>query len=119
MHTFTLPKQFTLQVDGFIQYAERYSFSTLSPFGAVNLSLQKSAWGKRATFKFSANDLFYTSRFRGSSHFNNYHEDFYVQRDSRNFMLALSYRFGNNTLPASRRRTGGAEDEKQRAGKNV
>lgn len=119
MHTFTLPKQFTLQVDAFVQYAERYSFSTLSPFGSVNLSLQKSAWSKRATFKFSANDLFYTSRFRGSSHFNNYHEDFYVQRDSRNFMLALSYRFGNNALPASRRRTGGAEDEKQRAGKNV
>lgn len=119
MHTFTLPKQFTLQVDGFIQYAERYSFSTLSPFGAVNLSLQKSAWNKRASVKLSANDIFYTSRFRGSSHFNNYHEDFYVQRDSRNFMVAVSYRFGNTSLPPSRRRTGGAEEEKQRAGKNA
>ncbi len=119
MHTFILPKQFTLQLDGFMQYAERYSFSTLSTFGAVNFSLQKSAWQKRATVKLSANDLFYTARFRGSSHFNNYHEDFYVQRDSRNFVVAFSYRFGNNTIAPSRRRSGGAEEEKQRAGKNA
>ncbi len=116
MHTFSLPKQFTLQVDGFIQYAEHYSFTTLHTFGAVNLALQKSAFNKRTTIKLSANDIFYNSRFRGSSNFNNYHEDYYVQRDSRTLMLAVSYRFGNTSLPANRRRTGGAEEEKQRAG---
>ncbi|MBL7766242.1 MAG: outer membrane beta-barrel protein [Chitinophagaceae bacterium] len=119
VHTFTLPESFLVQVDGFIQYREKYSFSTLSTFGAVNLSIQKSAWNKKASIRLSANDLFYTSRFKGSSHYTNYHEDFAVQRDSRQILLALSYRFGDSHLPAFRRRTGGAEDEKQRAGKNV
>ncbi len=116
MHTFTLPQRFTFQLDGFVQYREHYSFSSLGTFGAVNVSLQKSVFDKKATIKVSANDIFYTSRFRGSSDFVDYHESYYVQRDSRTVMLALSYRFGNNTLPANRRRAGGAEEEKQRAG---
>jgi len=54
MQTFSLPKQVIFQVDAFLQYGERYSFSTLGNFGAVNLSLQKSAWNKRVTAKVSA-----------------------------------------------------------------
>lgn len=115
-HTIILPQQINLQCDGFIQYAEHYSFYTSGTFGGVNVSLQKAIMHKKLSMKISANDIFYNSPIKGSSNFDNYHEDYYVKRDTRTIMLAFTYRFGNSSLSPSRRRTGGAEEEKQRAG---
>lgn len=117
IHTLTMPKAYTLQMDAFYQFRERYSFSSIEPFGAVQLSVQKSFNQKRSNVKLSLNDIFYTSRFRGSSSYTNYHEEFYVQRDSRTVVVAFTHRYGKQGTPANRRRSG-AEEEKQRATKN-
>lgn len=119
MHMIQLPRAFTLQADAFFQYRERYSFSSIEPFGALNLSLQKTFKNKRTSLRLSANDVFYSSRFRGSSRYTNYYEQFYVQRDSRTLVLAITHRYGKSTVPGAKKRASGAEDEKQRAGKNV
>lgn len=119
VHMLQLPQAFSLQADAYLQYREVYSFTSIKPFGACNLSLQKVFNQKRTTLKLSANDIFFTSRFSGQSTYPNYNERYDVQRDSRTIILALTHRYGKNTVPGAKRRGGGAEDEKQRAGKNV
>lgn len=118
MQMFTLPRAYALQIDAFIQNGERYSFSSIQAYGAINLSVQKS-FTKRVNVKLTANDLLYTSRFRGSSTYTDYNENFYVQRDSRTLVLAVTYKYGKNTVPGARRRGTGADDEQSRARKNV
>ncbi len=69
---------------------------------------------EKATLRLAVNDLFFTNNIRASNTFTNYTERFAVSRDSRNVMLTFSYNSGNgNSQP---RRSGGAEDIKQRAG---
>jgi len=119
IQTFTLPKSYTIQLDGFVQYKEHYSFSTIEPFGAVNLSIQKTFHQKRTSLKLSANDIFFNSQFIGSSTYSNYYEKFHLSRNSRVIVLALTHRYGKTSVPNARRRGTGAEDEKQRAGKTT
>ncbi|MEZ5047662.1 MAG: outer membrane beta-barrel protein [Chitinophagaceae bacterium] len=119
IHQFTLAKHYKLQLDAFVQYKQTFTFSKLNTFGGVNLAIQRNVYKNRLQCKVSANDIFYTMRFRGSSSYTNYYESFNVQRDSRTIILTLSYRYGKNTVPGANRRNTSAEDEKQRAGKNV
>jgi hypothetical protein len=61
-------------------------------------------------------DILYTRPVHVTSTYDNYVERFYQRRDTRFVTLAFSYRFGNDKLAPTRRRSGGAEDEKRRAG---
>lgn len=61
-------------------------------------------------------DAFYTSPLHATSTYTNYIEQFYQRQDTRIATASLTYRFGSDTIPQSRRRSGGAEDEKRRAG---
>lgn len=119
IHSIQAPKGYALQVEGFYQFGEWYSFTTIRPFGNVNFSAQKTLPNKRTTIKLSANDIFFTSRFRGSSNYTDYQEKYYVQRDSRTLVVSISHKYGKPTVPGMRKRNTGADDEKQRAGKNV
>ncbi len=66
--------------------------------------------------KLSVSDIFHTQVPAADMAFTNYTETFRSERETRVAMLTLSYRFGKNTVAPSRRRTGGAEEEKGRAG---
>ncbi len=116
--TFTLPKSYTVQLDGFIQGPERYTFSTSEAFGAVNLSVQKLFNDKRSNLRLSATDIFFNSQFTGSSTYLNYHEQYHVSRNSRTVSLSFSYKYGKTSVPRVRQRVTGADEEKQRAGKS-
>ena len=63
--------------------------------------------------------MFWTSLPSALVTFTDYQENFDVYRDSRQIALSYTHRFGDNQVAPSRRRTGGAEDEKQRAGSGV
>ena len=119
LHSFILPKSFTIQVDGFYQYGEWYSFTTIQPFGQCNIAAQKTLKNKRTTIKLAANDIFFTSKFRGSSKYNDYEEHYFVRRDSRTVIVSITHKYGKNGVPGIRSRGTGADDEKQRAGKHV
>ena len=114
-----LPKAFALQVDAYYQYKEYYSFSTNAGYGAMNVSVQKNLKDKRTNIKLSANDVFYTQKFRGASIVKNYNETYRVQRDSRTIAFAITYKYGKTTVPKAQQRGTGADDEKQRAGKSA
>ncbi|MBO0356512.1 TonB-dependent receptor [Hymenobacter sp. BT186] len=114
--SFTLGKGWSADLSARYQSAEVYGFFRLRPQGEVTAGIQKSAWDRKGTFKLNVTDIFFTSVTRATSTYNNYAERFYQSRDSRVATLSFSYRFGNDKVAPTRRRQGGAEDEKRRAG---
>ncbi|QHV94776.1 TonB-dependent receptor [Spirosoma endbachense] len=115
-NTFTLGHGWTADLTGNYQSHQLYGFLDIQPLGQLNIGLQKSMWNKKGTLKLNMTDIFYTSPFHATSEYANYREQFNQRQDTRVATASLTYRFGNDTLTPSRRRTGGAEDEKRRAG---
>ncbi|MEZ0542843.1 outer membrane beta-barrel protein [Fibrella arboris] len=115
-HTFTFGKGWSGELNGTLQSGEQYGFLRVQPNGQVTVGLQKAVWDRKGTFRLNVADVFFTRTVNAVSSYDNYVERFYQRQDSRVATLSFSYRFGNDKVAPTRRRTGGAEDEKRRAG---
>ncbi|MEZ0609451.1 TonB-dependent receptor domain-containing protein [Fibrella sp. WM1] len=115
-HSFTFGKGWSGELNGTFQSGEQYGFLRVRPNGQVTVGLQKSFLERKGTLRLNATDIFFNQTVRATSTYDNYVEQFYQRRDSRAVTLSFSYRFGNDKVAPTRRRTGGAEDEKRRAG---
>ncbi|HEX8330918.1 MAG TPA: TonB-dependent receptor [Hymenobacter sp.] len=114
--TFTLGHGWGADLTGTYQSRQIYGFFDLRPQGQLTAGISKSVWDKKGNFKLNFTDILYTQKTRATSTYNNYQERFYQRFDSRVATLAFTYRFGNQKVAPTRRRSGGAEDEKRRAG---
>jgi outer membrane receptor protein involved in Fe transport len=114
-HTLTFGKGWSGEVNGSFQSGEQYGFLRVKPNGQLTAGVQKSLWERKGTLRLNVSDIFFTSKVRAVSAYDNYVERFYQRRDSRAAILSFSYRFGNDKVAPTRRRTSGAEDEKRRA----
>jgi hypothetical protein len=111
----TFGKGWSAEVNG--SYSSRlvYGFVVQRSTGSLDVGVKKSLWARRGNLKFSVSDVLYTQRGAGTSTFNNrYVERFVQRRDSRVATLSFSYKFGNDKLTTTSRKSG-AEDEKKRA----
>ncbi|GAB3491363.1 outer membrane beta-barrel family protein [Spirosoma knui] len=115
-HTFTLGNGWSAELNGSFQSGEQYGFLRVQPNGQLTAGVQKNLWERKGTLRLNVADVFYTQTVRAVSAYDNYVERFYQRRDSRVATLSFSYRFGNDKVAPTRRRNGGAEDEKRRAG---
>lgn len=115
-NTLTLGNGWTADLGGFYQSQQVYGFFDIRPQGQLNVGLQKAMLAKKGVLKLNMTDLFYTSPLRATSTYTNYIERLNQRQDTRVATISFSYRFGSDTVVPSRRRTGGAEDEKRRAG---
>ncbi|MBD2700470.1 outer membrane beta-barrel protein [Spirosoma sp. BT702] len=114
--TFTLGRGWTADLSGRYQSRELYGFLDIRPLGQLNVAVQKSMWGKKGTLRMNVTDIFYTNPVHATAAYANYVERFNQRQDTRIATASFTYRFGSDTIAPSRRRTGGAEDEKRRAG---
>ncbi|QJX48451.1 TonB-dependent receptor [Hymenobacter taeanensis] len=114
--SFTFGKGWSADLSGSYQSRELYGFLDVRPQGQVTAGVQKAFWDRKGTLKLNVTDIFFTSPVRATSSYANYVERFYQRQDSRVATLSFGYRFGNDKLSTNRRRTGGAEEEKRRAG---
>lgn len=114
-NTLTLPQGWTAELSVTYQSRERYGFQDLRAFGQVTAGVQKSLWDRKASLRLSVADIFYTTPQRVTATYDNFAETFRSAQDSRVATLAFTYRFGNEKLPPTRKRSSGAEDEKRRA----
>jgi hypothetical protein len=111
-----LGKGWSADVNASYQSREQYGFLDVRPNGQLAAGVQKSVLDRKGTIKLNASDILFTSKTRATSSYDNYVERFYQRLDSRMVTLSFNYRFGNEKLAPSRKRSGGAEDEKRRAG---
>jgi hypothetical protein len=91
----------------------------LEPMWGLGAGIQKMIFQRKGTVRLSFTDIFWTSLPEAEIIFRDYTETFDVFRDSRQMVLSYTHRFGDNKLAPSRRRAGGAEEEKQRAGSSM
>lgn len=115
VNNFTITKNLTAELSGNYRASERYAFEVLQPRWTMNFGLQQKLWDGKGSLRLNVNDVFYSNRVEADVTFTDYTENFLVKRESRVATLALSYRFGKNTVPGSRRRASGADDIKGRA----
>jgi iron complex outermembrane recepter protein len=81
---------------------------------AIDMGMQKQLMQGKATVKASVSDVFNTMKFRGTQDFAGQKSVLSSKWESRQFKLALTWRFGSNTVKAAKQRTTGAEDETKR-----
>lgn len=114
INSFKLGNGFTAELTGNYKSREVYAYLDISSNWYLNIGAQKK-FKNNSTLKFSFTDMFFTSNISGQSLYNNYIENFAVKRDTRVVTLSYTYNFGSskNGQP---RKTGGAEDLKQRIG---
>ena len=112
----TLPEEWSGEVSVFYQAAQVYGFLNLTPISMVNVGVQKNMFYKRLTVRINANDIFWHGNESGSSYFTNYAEVFTAKHDTRQANLSVTYRFGKKSAAPVRKHSGGAEEEKKRAG---
>ncbi len=118
-NTFILPRNFSAELGGFYQARQIYGYMDVQPVWMLNMGVQKNFLDKRATLRLNVQDLFWTGYPSATSRFTGYKESFIAERETRQVTVAFTYRFGKKTVAPTRRRSGGAEEEKIRAGTGV
>jgi len=114
-NSFMLPRDLSAEISLFYQARQVYGYLDVRPLWMLNLGIQKHLLNKRATIKINVQDLFFTGYPRATSEYTGYREDFIAERETRVVNIALTYRFGKNTVAPVRKRSGGAEEEIKRA----
>lgn len=114
-NSYKFAKTWTAELTAFYNAPTVYMGSMKAKaMGSVDMGLQKSLWEGKATVKTSVSDVFQTLRFTGTTDFAGQKSITAAQWESRQFKVALSYRFGNAKVKAARQRNTGAEDEMKR-----
>ncbi|MCH5717316.1 outer membrane beta-barrel family protein [Niabella hibiscisoli] len=113
-NTFTYGKGWSSEISGW--YGTRFMEGLMvsGQMGALNAALAKEVLKKKGTVKLGVRDIFRTQIFNGYAKYSDVDVDIQNKRDSRQFTLTFNYRFGNNKVAPTRRRTGGAGDEQNR-----
>ncbi|WP_299821490.1 TonB dependent receptor [uncultured Pontibacter sp.] len=114
-NTFTIKNGWSAELVGVYRSSEVYGFMTVDPLFYFSGGVQKQLWDKKASIKLNVSDIFFSNKVHGENKLANYAESFDQRRESRVANLSFSYRFGGSQVTPSRRRTGGAEEERNRA----
>lgn len=115
-HHFKLDKGWAAELNFNYKTREIYGFMNLNPMWGLGAGISKNLFDKRATAKFAVTDIFWRNLPSATIRFTDYVETFEVFRETRVATLSVNYRFGSQQVPQARRRQGGAEEEKRRAG---
>ena len=114
-NTFTLGKDWSAEFNFNYHSRELYAFMDLNPRWGVGAGIQKQLFNKKATLRLAVTDIFWENLPSALITYRDYTETFDVYRETRQAIVSYTHRFGDNKLTPTRRRVGGAEEEKQRA----
>jgi hypothetical protein len=114
--TFTLPKDFAIELRGNYMSKFAYSMLLMNARGSIDLGAQKQLFDKKATLKLSVSDVFNLQENSYSSQFENINLTGKQRYDSRRVSLTFTWRFGRTDIKAARQRSSGLEEETGRAG---
>ncbi|MES1216012.1 MAG: TonB-dependent receptor [Bacteroidota bacterium] len=113
-NSFTLGKGWGAEVSGWFRSKTADGLLVINNIGAVNSALTKQVLKKKGSLKFGVRDVFYTQKFSGYAKYSDVDVKIAGKRDSRQFNLTFTYRFGKTNIAPERRRNGGAGDEQNR-----
>jgi len=107
----TLNSTTSFELSGNYQSKLIYGTFLVQPQYAVDFGLSRSFMAKKVNMKLAVNDIFNTRRSKISSAYPGLDYSVNQTFDSRTARLTLSYKFGNNNLKESRKRSTGLDSE--------
>ena len=114
--SFTLPRNFGIELSGFYQSKALFGAFITKPFGQLNAGIQKKFIKSNSSLKFGADDIFSSMNIR--ARFDLPEENFYTfsrfQISRRIFKLTYNKSFGNKLLKEKRARITASEEERSR-----
>ncbi len=113
--SFTLPKDWTIELQGFYNSSFIYAYLHGKPQYSISGGVQKNFWNKKANLKLNVNDIFNIAHFSGSQ--NSQGVNLLVQNhwESRRAALTFTYRFGSTSISTKAHKETGSDDaEKNR-----
>jgi outer membrane receptor protein involved in Fe transport len=112
---FTFNKGWTAEVSGFYLGENLQSSAILSqPMGMFSVGGGKKILKDKGSIRLNLRDPFYLMSFRGSTDLSKGYTQIHSYWDNRRAIITFTYRFGKANGQATRRRTTGADDEKNR-----
>jgi hypothetical protein len=114
--TFTLPKDFTVELSGRYSSKAVYGMAYFYPQASIDGGIQKPLFKKKATLKLNFSDILNIQRNRYYSKYDNIDVEGLQHYDSRRANLTFTWRFGRNDIQAARQRRTGLEEETGRTG---
>jgi hypothetical protein len=114
--SFTLPKNFGIELSGFYQSNGLFGASLSKAFGQLNAGIQKKFIKNNSSLKLGVDDIFSTMNLRSTFNLpeENFYTDFRIQISQRIFKLTYTKSFGNKALKVKRTRITASEEERLR-----
>jgi iron complex outermembrane recepter protein len=111
---FKFEKGWSAELSGFYTSPLTEGVFQIKSFGQVGMGITKQILKGKGTLRLTGRDVFLTQKINGTSRFSNIDAAFQQRRDSRQVALGFTYRFSKGKLNNQKRKTGGADDEKNR-----
>ena len=113
-NSFTMGKGWSAEVSGWFRSKGAEGLLIANSMGALNSAISKQVLQKKGTLKIGIRDILNTQQFKGYAKYSVVDVQVAGHRDSRQFNVSFTYRFGKTNIPSERRKTGGADDEQNR-----
>lgn len=115
-NNFTLGNGWSAELTGFYQSKMVWGLFYIKNLAQISSGIQYVTKDKNTVFKLSVSDLFLTNHIAVEVDYLN--QDFYTDRtwDSRVLTFSFTKKFGKSNVAKARQRSGGADEEKRRAG---
>lgn len=118
--SFTLPKNYSLELSAYYQSAALFSIYKINSFGSLDAGMQKRLANNKGTFRLNVSDVFGAPRFKPSVNApeKNLIVSGVLRFSNRTLRLTYTRNFGNDKVRQKRMRSTGSEEEKQRVQSN-
>ncbi len=113
-NSFTFGKGWGAEVSGWFRSKAAEGVLVANNMGAVNTAFSKQVMKKKGSIRLGVRDIFWTQVFSGTARYGDVDVRINSKRDSRQFNLSFTYRFGKTNIAPERRRSSGASDEQNR-----
>jgi iron complex outermembrane recepter protein len=113
-NAFTLGKGWNAEISGWYRSKAAEGILVARAMGAMNSAITKQMLKGKGTLKFGMRDILWTQKFNGYAKYSDVDVTISSRRDSRQFNMSFTYRFGKKNIAPARRKTGGADDEQNR-----
>lgn len=111
----TINKKTSAEINAVYTSRNVYGYLGIKQVVELSMGIQRLILNNKGTLKLNVTDALYSNKLIGTTTIDNYSETFRRNIESRVATLAFTYRFGSNKVAPSRKRSGGAEEEKKRA----
>lgn len=113
-HTFTLPADWKLELNGYYNTPFVWGIFRGSTYYAIGAGVQKSLHNKKVVLKLNVNDITWGDQFRGIAKYDGLDMRIHNRWQSRTINFSATWNFGNSAVKAARERQ--ASEEQRRSG---